>query len=302
MELINENMARAAKEVNSFDEYVEGSATERYNQQCARVHSAAEECKKRIPAERHEEIDRLVERYCAKLAKWTNDNNANEARCPSIMVCGGGNFPVAKKNKQNARRDSLMREYNEIEKIFDKINNYALGGFPILSSDADAVEKLKAQIADAERKQEEMKIRNAYYRKNKTLKGCEGVSDELAAKLDAIIPTTWYKTPHAPFELTNNNANIKRLRGRVAEIERMKTTAAGAWDTEGLNLEIIENKEIMRLQVIFDTKPDADTRDLLKSAAFKWSPSQNAWQRQLTDNARYALKKILSKLKEATKK
>ena len=38
-------------------------------------------------------------------------------------------------------------------------------------------------------------------------------------------------------------------------------------------------------------------RDILKGEAFHWSPSQNAWQRQLTNNARYALKNILKKLK-----
>jgi len=39
---------------------------------------------------------------------------------------------------------------------------------------------------------------------------------------------------------------------------------------------------------IFDGKPEAEKRALLKSHAFKWSPSRNAWVRQLTGNARYA--------------
>lgn len=41
------------------------------------------------------------------------------------------------------------------------------------------------------------------------------------------------------------------------------------------------------------------TRSILKSNGFRWSPSQGAWQRQLTNNARYALKNyVVRKLKE----
>lgn len=297
MEQINENLARAAKDANSFSDYVEGSATTQYNAQCTRARELAAERKANVPAERHDELDRLVERYCEKLARWTNANNANEASCPSVMISGAGNFPVRKKEKQNARRDTLMREYNDIAALLDKIENYGVGGFPILADDSDAIEKLKEKIADAEKKQQTMKAFNAHYRKHKTMKGCGGVSDKLAAELDASIPTTWYKAPFAPFELTNNNANIKRMRERLAALEREKSAEAGEWDTLGLELTVEENKEIMRLQVKFDGKPSDAVRDILKSAAFHWSPSQNAWQRQLTDNARYALRDALKQIR-----
>lgn len=47
-----------------------------------------------------------------------------------------------------------------------------------------------------------------------------------------------------------------------------------------------------RLQIIFDDKPDADMRSELKSEGFRWAPSQGAWQRQLTDNAFRAIRRI----------
>ncbi len=296
---ISESLARAAKEANSFSDYVEGSATAQYNAQCENARRIAEARKLCVPIERHDELDRLVERYCERLAKWTNESNANEASCPSIMISGAGNFPVRKKNKQNSRRDTLMREYNDIAAILDKIENYGAGGFPILASDVDAIEKLKAKIADAERAHQTMKTCNAYYRKHKTMKGCEGVSDAVAEQLDASIPTTWYKVPHAGWELTNNLANIKRMKERVEALEREKNAEASEWDTLGLDITIVENKEIMRLQVIFDGKPSASVREVMKGAAFRWSPSQGAWQRQLTDNARYSLRKALEQIKKA---
>ena len=45
------------------------------------------------------------------------------------------------------------------------------------------------------------------------------------------------------------------------------------------------NEAENRLQLIFAEKPDADTRQALKSEGFKWAPSQGAWQRQLNQNA-----------------
>ena len=43
-------------------------------------------------------------------------------------------------------------------------------------------------------------------------------------------------------------------------------------------------------------------REVLKSNGFKWAPSQGAWQRQLTNNARYALKKVIEKREEVEEK
>ena len=49
----------------------------------------------------------------------------------------------------------------------------------------------------------------------------------------------------------------------------------------------------MRLQLIFYGKPSEEVRSILKNNAYKWASSQGAWQRQLTDNARYSAKIVL---------
>ncbi|MCY1286291.1 hypothetical protein D9M70_352600 [compost metagenome] len=43
---------------------------------------------------------------------------------------------------------------------------------------------------------------------------------------------------------------------------------------------------------IFPGKPDEQTRTLLKSQAFKWSPSRGAWVRQLNNAGRWAAKQV----------
>ena len=54
----------------------------------------------------------------------------------------------------------------------------------------------------------------------------------------------------------------------------------------------------MRIQLFFEGKPEPEVRDVLKGEAFKWSPRNGCWQRQLTDNARAATRRVIKKLKE----
>ena len=60
---------------------------------------------------------------------------------------------------------------------------------------------------------------------------------------------------------------------------------------------VVENTDIMRIQIFFSYKPDADVRDILKAEGFCWAPSQGAWQRQLTENGRFAAKRAVEQIK-----
>lgn len=145
-----------------------------------------------------------------------------------------------------------------------------------------------------------MKAYNAYYRKNKTLKGFEGLSDEDAERLDKQIEKSWYQQPFAPYELSNNNGKIKQTKERITELTRLKEAAETPAEDKYPQVEgvqVVENAEAMRIQLIFDGKPDEETRSLLKSNGFRWSPSFGAWQRQLTGNGIYATKSVLNMLK-----
>ncbi len=126
--------------------------------------------KARVDPMYHDKIDALVDRYARKLAENLNERNVIDARMPSILISGGGNFPVTKKHKQNAARDRNYGEYAEISKLLDKIRSVGMGG---ISADDDlAVEKLTKKLEGLESLQATMKAVNAYFRKHKTLDGC----------------------------------------------------------------------------------------------------------------------------------
>ncbi len=55
---------------------------------------------------------------------------------------------------------------------------------------------------------------------------------------------------------------------------------------------IVRNTEEDRLQIIFDGKPDAAMREKLKGASWRWSPTNEAWQRKLTTNAEHSAQSI----------
>ena len=267
---ISEAAAKRAKDMNSYSDYAPGSATAGYQQMVNEAYALAEKQKAQVDPMYHDKIDALVDRYARRLAENLNERNAIDARVPSILITGSGNFPVAKKAKKNAARDRNYGEYSEIEKLLDKIRSTGRGG---ISADDDlAVEKLTKKLEGMESQQTMMKAVNAYYRKHKTLEGCPELTAEQVEKVKASMFQDWRKDP-VPFPsylLTNNNANIRRVRQRIEELSH-KAEFVG-WTFPGGEAKVNEAEN--RLQLLFAEKPDADTRQALKSEGFKWAPSQ----------------------------
>ena len=288
---INEEAARRANDMNSSRDYKAGSATAEYRRMVDAATELAERQKQRVDPMYHEKIDRLLEIYCRKLAENMNASYSIEARCPSILISGGGNFPVRKKEKQNAARDRNLEEWNYIQGLLDKIRSVGTGG--ISSDDPQAVEKLEAKLATLEKHQEMMKAANAAIRMKDPAKGDAklaelGYTPEDIAKLRA--PDFCGRIGYPAYELQNNNANIRRIRGRIAELKKRTESTPEGWEFDGGR--VVVNTAENRLQIIFDGKPNADIRTELKGEGFRWAPSQGAWQRQLTDNAMRAARRL----------
>ena len=160
----------------------------------------------------------------------------------------------------------------------------------ISSSDPNALEKLSAKLEACEKRQAHMKEVNAYYRKYGTCKGAPNMYDTLAETIDRRITTTtrpWETVPFTSYDLSNNNAEIKRLQKRIAEITRNREVGFVGWKFEGG--EAVINNDLNRLQLFFDERPDKERCFVLKRKGFHWSPREGAWQRQLNDNAIYAV-------------
>lgn len=214
------------------------------------------------------------------------------------------------------RADRAMRksieESNRARDLAAKAAAVGTGG--ISADDPEAIQKLSAEIAEAKALQDFMREANKHVRKaikaGVTGEAHDGFPAYLAA-LHALRPTFSAKNAakllepdfcgrigFADYALTNNGANIRRMEKRLAQLQAARKVAEAAGGEskrtayQGL-CEIVENYDENRLQIIFEGKPDASVRDALKSAGFRWAPTQGAWQRQLSNGARYAAKVFL---------
>lgn len=287
---INEESARAAKQANSFSDYVENSATKDYQSMVDIAVEIAEKQKECVDPSNHEKIDNTLERYCHRLAENINNNNRICASVPSIMIAGGSNFPVRKKEKQNQQLERNYQEYKAIQGLLDKIKSIGTGG--ISSDDKNATDKLKEKLESLQSWQAQAKEVNKYYRTHGTCVGFTGISEERAKDLDETA-RSYHGKPYPSFSLSNNNQNMSAIKKRIASLENVQNIAEDSgWKFE--NGEVVLNKEENRVQLLFDEKPSEEMRSKLKSHGFKWAPSQKAWQRMLNGNGIYAAKRVTS--------
>lgn len=265
---LNEEQARTAWNMNHMGAF--RSDAPDYQAEVDEAYSLADEAAKRNP-EREDEAYKIADRYARQLADWYNKKYRIDSMCPSILISGGGNFPVGKKNKQNQAWDNHYKAMQKIESLKDRIRKIGTSAETIKSDDDNAIEKLRAKLEALTKKQEAMKAENAKARK-------EG-----------------RQAPFAPYTLSNNSQNIRSVKKRIEQLEAQKGQETTQRQVEfmGESVMVIENVEIMRLQLMFDGKPDDDIRSVLKKNGFRWSPKNGTWQRQLTPNARAALRWML---------
>jgi len=159
----------------------------------------------------------------------------------------------------------------------------------ISASDPQAIAKLTEKLGACKEQQEYMKGVNAYFRKHGTCMGYPDMLQSKAAELDVRVQNaySWEKQPYPSWTLSNNNAEIKRLEKRIAEISRNQEVGFGGWEFNGGHTEA--NTELNRLQVFFDAeRTDKDTHNAMRHAGFVYSHKNGAYQRQLNANAIYA--------------
>ncbi len=142
----------------------------------------------------------------------------------------------------------------------------AIGTGGISSDDPDAVEKLRAELAELEA---------AHARDKAWNKGAIG-------------------DPIPGYVLSNRGANMRRIKARIEELEARYDEVSSEYERAGVR--VVDDVEANRLQLIFPGKPDDETRGLLKASGFRWSPTAGAWQRMRSPGANHAAKILLDRI------
>ena len=294
---INEKMAGHARSMWSFSDYKPGSTTEEYKSYVNEAYNLADE----VAAKDEKAGIRaypVAERYSKRMAEYFNRDISINLMCPSVMISGPAKFPTKKKERQIAAQERNYEFYKDTQKLLDKIRSIENGSDLIKSSDEDCIERLEYKLETLKALQEKMKSANVAIRKKDKEEGnldllALGYSPDQIKELRT--PDFGGRIGCPAYMLQNNNQEIHRVEERINSLKEIKENGVIEEETE--NYTYREDSEIMRIQFIFEDKPDEETRNILKNNGFKWAPSQGAWQRQLTSNGKHAARRVKEALK-----
>ena len=261
---INEAAARTAHNMMSMRDYAEGSTTAGYRNEVDKAYDIADKVAEKKPEET-ERAYRLAERYSKKMAEYYNKESIIGMMCPSVLISGAGNFPVKKKERQMAAWERNHQCYYETQKIIGKIESILYGREIIKSDDDRAIEKLEEKLEDLKNTQERMKAANKVIRTKDMEEGNNllremGYSEEIIIELRR--PDYLGRVGFPNYQISNNNANIHRIEARLNHLKSVKEKESS--EQEYKTFKVVENTEAMRYQIVFDGKPDAEIRTLLK--------------------------------------
>ena len=173
----------------------------------------------------------------------------------------------------------------------------------IYSDDPEALTKLREKLASLQDSQDRMKKANKITKSKKLTEAekveqlVEQVGCTEAQAQTLLEPDFCGRIGFAGYQLSNNNANMKRIKDRIKKLEReegAETTRISVGDVK-----IIDNKEDNRVQIFFPGKPSESIRALLKSNGFRWSRYVGCWQRHCSNLALHLAKNVAGKYNNA---
>lgn len=154
----------------------------------------------------------------------------------------------------------------------------------ISSDDPQALVKLRNKLASLQSAQDFMKEAN---------KCVKSGNKEAFMKLPHASEKIWQEitTPDymntigfAHYSLKNNNANIRRIKQRIVQLEAMEQLKTFEKTINGVR--VVVNAEANRVQLFFPQIPGEDIRKRLRGRGFRFSRSEgNAWQQFISNSA-----------------
>lgn len=169
----------------------------------------------------------------------------------------------------------------------------------ISSDDPNAPERMRQKIAELEQNRAVMKQANALIRrakgdKAKAIAALVGIGIAAAIAARVVEPDFAGRVGFADYQFTNTGTEIRRLQQRLATLEMNAAAQAAGEERQIGTVTLRESSN--RTQLIFPGKPSDETRKRLKSNGFRWAPSEGAWQRHSSPQARDLAERIAREL------
>lgn len=207
--------------------------------------------------------------------------------------------------RDRAFRNKITKTFEQGFMAMDKAKYYeqkaisAENNNSISSDNPDALKLLKEKLEKLTNNQNLMKAINKIV-KNKKKTDAEkieeilklGVSKETAQK--ALEPDFCGRIGFPAYALQNNNANIKRVKERIIELEKKESETTTEIEVNGVK--IIDNIDANRLQIFFQDIPSEEIRNTLKHSGFRWSRYNSCWQSYRGDRYKRLAKTIAERV------
>ncbi|WP_431217082.1 hypothetical protein ACQ86N_22560 [Puia sp. P3] len=241
-----------------------------------------------LPAD---QLDAIIVRYIHKYTSLLRAWLSSHSNVVSWFIAGPSNFPAARMQKRSNWADN---HYNNFRSWRSKALKAIIKGLKPKTCELDRV---RLNLQQRMRYQRIMVAANKLIRKND-----DHLNEQLEelgfakTQIIQLLTPDWSKrTGFKPYQLSNNNAQIRRLSGRLKELEEKQLKADTLRNiTEEINgRQLVLNYELDRIQIIFPAKPPADICKALRREGFVWSPSNKAWQRKLTPQAIHIAREFL---------
>lgn len=239
--------------------------------------------KSNFEEKRESRIERLKE-LAERKAQLSNQLWEKSNRMASVIPMGQpilvGHHSEKGDRAYRAKIDNTMgRAVQEADKAeyYERLAKSAESNHAISSDDPNALDKLREKLANLEKLQELMKACNKIIKSKSTNKNAEMIAAGLPEKYAVQIqqPDFCGRTGFPSFKLTNNNSNMRRIKERIAYLE--KIAAADHITREIGDITVEQSPEHNRIMILFPGKPSDEIRSMCKSAGFRWAPSVSAW-------------------------
>ena len=231
-----------------------------------------------------EVIESYVSRYKSLFNSWLSA----KSNCFSTMITGGSGVNLrkhAKTQRSEQRNYEVFQEWRKRAKA--AIVRKAQPKKTFLSE----IDRYRADLEGMKRSHELMK------QGNKRIAAARKSGEDITAYLTdtfGIKPHMIEWTLKFGFGLANNNANMKRVEERIKLMEAKETRSQniGGKTFQFDGFTVTYNHEADRLQIKHPTKPDYSTISEMKKNGFRWSPSFQAWQRNLNTNSIWVTERV----------
>ena len=213
-----------------------------------------------------ERKQRRIDRYneLSKKAKEKSIEYSNSNANRILQIAPGQPILIGHHSEKRHRR-LIEKANNDIKRSIemdDKSNYYAQraksaeNSKAIYNDDPNAIQKLEEKLEKLENERKIIKARE-----------------------------------HSGWELTNIGANIRETKKRIERLKELEKLEF--IDIEFKGGKAIHNKEINRIQLLFDDIPSENIRRELKHNGFHWSRNEGAWQREFNKTTIGVTKRVI---------